>query len=167
MDAETVRDTNRLLHQTIRKCHNDLDKFKFNTAIASLMELTNHLNKVWADASVDAESWRNCTESLLLLLAPMAPHMTEELWEITGHPYSIHQQDFPSWDDGLAAEEVVTLVVQVNGKVRDKIEVSVGIEEAEAQALAMASPRVKSLLEGKSVAKTVYVPGRLVNVVVR
>jgi leucyl-tRNA synthetase len=167
VDAETVRDTNRLLHQTIRKCHNDLDKFKFNTAIASLMELTNHLNKVWADASVDVESWRNCTESLLLLLAPMAPHMTEELWEITGHPYSIHQQDFPSWDDGLAAEEVVTLVVQVNGKVRDKIEVSVGIEEAEAQALAMASPRVKSLLEGKSVAKTVYVPGRLVNVVVR
>ena len=166
VNAESVRDTNRLLHQTIRKCHNDLEKFKFNTAIASLMELTNHLNKVWSDASVDAKSWRNCTENLLLLLAPMAPHMTEELWEMNGHPYSIHQQDFPSWDDDLAAEDVITLIVQVNGKVRDKIEVSVGIEEAEAQALALASPRVQNHVEGKSVAKMVYVPGRLVNVVV-
>ena len=166
VDADTVRDTNRLLHQTIRKCHGDLDRFKFNTAIASLMELTNHLNKVWADGSVDAKTWLECTKSLLLLLAPMAPHMTEELWEMNGHPYSIHQQDFPTWDDGLAAEDVITLILQVNGKVRDKIEVAVGIEESEAQALALASPRIQSYVEGKSVAKTVYVPGRLVNVVV-
>ena len=130
------------------------------------MELTNHLNKVWADASVDVKTWRECTEKLLLLLAPMAPHMTEELWEINGHTYSIHQRDFPSWDEDLAAEEVITLIVQVNGKVRDKIEVAVGIDEAEAQALALASPRVQNHVEGKSVAKTVYVPGRLVNVVV-
>ena len=111
-------------------------------------------------------TWQACTRTLLLLLAPMAPHMTEELWEMNGHPYSIHQQDFPTWDDDLAAEDVITLIVQVNGKVRDKIEVAVGINEAEAQALALASPRVQSHVEGKSVAKTVYVPGRLVNVVV-
>ena len=166
VDSDVVRDTERLLNQTIRKCHNDLDRFKFNTAIASLHELTNHLNKVWADGSVDAKTWRECTEKLLLMLAPMAPHMTEELWEANGHPYSIHQQSFPAWDDDLAAEDVITLIVQVNGKVRDKIEVAVGIDEAEAQALALASPRVQSHVEGKSVAKTVYVPGRLVNVVV-
>ena len=75
------RETERLLHQTVRKCYNDLDKFKFNTAIASLMELTNHLNKVWADSSVSPEMWRECVEKLLLMLAPMAPHLTEELWE--------------------------------------------------------------------------------------
>ena len=165
-NAEMVRDTNRLLHQTVRKCHSDLDRFRFNTAIAVLMELTNHLNKVWADSSVDSKTWDGCTKKLLLMLAPMAPHMTEELWEMKGHPYSIHQQDFPTWDDDLAAEDVITLVIQVNGKVRDKIEVSANIEESEAQALAMASPKIQGFVAGKSVVKSVYVPGRLVNVVV-
>ena len=165
-NAEMVRDTNRLLHQTVRKCHSDLDRFRFNTAIAALMELTNHLNKVWADSSVDSKTWDGCTEKLLLMLAPMAPHMTEELWEMKGHPYSIHQQDFPTWDDDLAAEDVITLVLQVNGKVRDKIEVSANIEEPEAQALAMASPKIQGFVAGKSVVRSVYVPGRLVNVVV-
>ena len=165
-NAEMVRDTNRLLHQTVRKCHSDLDRFRFNTAIAVLMELTNHLNKVWADSSIDSKTWDGCTEKLLLMLAPMAPHMTEELWEMKGHPYSIHQQDFPTWDDDLAAEDVITLVLQVNGKVRDKIEVSANIEESEAQALAMASPKIQGFVAGKSVVKSVYVPGRLINVVV-
>jgi leucyl-tRNA synthetase len=165
--GEASRDTERLLHQTVRKCYNDLDRFKFNTAIASMMELTNHLNRVWAESSVDPETWSDCIEKLLLMLAPMAPHLTEELWERTGHRYSIHQQDFPGWDEDLAADEVFTLVVQVNGKVRDKLEVPVGIPEAEAQELALASPRVQSFLDGKSVNKTVYVPGRLVNVVVQ
>ena len=165
-NSEMVRDTNRLLHQTVRKCHSDLDRFRFNTAIAVLMELTNHLNKVWADSSVDSKTWDGCTEKLLLMLAPMAPHMTEELWEMKGHPYSIHQQDFPTWDDDLAAEDVITLVLQVNGKVRDKIEVSANIEESEAQALAMASPKIQGFVAGKSVVKSVYVPGRLLNVVV-
>mgnify|MGYP001335729718 CR=1 FL=1 len=165
-NEETIRGTKRLLHQTVRKCYNDLDKFKFNTAIASLMELTNHLNRVWSDSSIDAETWRECTKKLMLMLAPMAPHMTEELWGMNGHSYSIHQQAFPSWDDGLAAEDVITLVLQVNGKVRDKIEVDAGIEEAEAQALALASPKVQSFVGGKSVVKSVYVPGRLVNIVV-
>ena len=165
--GEASRDTERLLHQTVRKCYNDLDRFKFNTAIASMMELTNHLNRVWAESSVDPETWSDCIEKLLLMLAPMAPHLTEELWERTGHRYSIHQQDFPGWDEDLAADEVFTLVVQVNGKVRDKLEVPVGIPESEAQQLALASPRVQGFLDGKSVNKTVYVPGRLVNVVVQ
>ena len=161
------RETERLLHQTVRKCYNDLDKFKFNTAIASLMELTNHLNKVWADSSVSPEMWSECVEKLLLMLAPMAPHLTEELWERAGRQYSIHQQSFPAWDEDMAADEVFTLVVQVNGKVRDKLEVPVGIPESEAQELAMASPRVQSFLDGKAIDKTVYVPGRLLNVVVQ
>ena len=165
-DPQAVRETMRLLHQTIRKCHNDLDRFKFNTAIAALMELTNHLNKVWAEGTVDRDTWRKCVEKFLLLLAPIAPHISEELWEISGHPYSIHQRAFPTWDDGLAAEELITLVVQVNGRVRDRLEVPADIEEAAAQELALASPMVQSFTQGKSVRRTVYVPGRLINVVV-
>ena len=165
--SQSVRQTMRLLHQTVRKCHNDLDRFKFNTAIASLMEFSNHLNRVWADASIDSGTWRECVEKFLLMLAPIAPHVTEELWERTGRQYSIHQQPFPAWDDDLAAEDMITLVVQVNGKVRDRLDVSADIEESTAQEMALASPRVKALTEGKSVSKAVYVPGRLVNLVVR
>ena len=161
------RDTIRLLHQTIRRCSGDLDRFKFNTAIAALMEFSNHLNRVWASAGIGSDQWRECVETFLLMLAPIAPHFAEELWERTGHQYSIHQQRFPTWDEALAAEEVITLVVQVNGKVRDRLEVPPDIEEEAAQQLALASPRVRSFTEGKSVHKTVYVPGRLVNVVVK
>jgi leucyl-tRNA synthetase len=166
-DGDSSRETLRLLHQTIRRCHNDLDRFKFNTAIAGLMELSNHLNRVWTDSSVDSGTWRECVEKFLLMLAPIAPHVSEEMWERSGHPYSIHQQAFPTWDDDLAAEETITLVVQVNGRVRDRIEVPAGIEEEAAMHLAMTSPRIQSHTEGKSIANTIYVPGRLVNIVVK
>ena len=164
--GDNARDTLRLLHQTIRKCHADLDRFKFNTTIASLMELSNHLSKVWAEGSVDAATWRECIEKMLLILAPIAPHVSEEMWELTGHHYSIHQQRFPEWDEELAAEETITLVLQVNGKVRDRIQVSVNIGEAEAQELALASPKVRAFTQDKRIDKAIYVPGRLVNVVV-
>ena len=165
-DEQAVRDTLRLLHQTIRKCYSDLDRFKFNTAIASLMELVNHLSKVWAEASVDSGTWRECVEKFLLVLAPIAPHIAEELWERTGHQYSVHQQPFPQWDEELAAEETITLVVQVNGRVRDRIEVPVDIDEATAQEVALASSKVRAYTDGKTLNKAIYVPGRLVNVVV-
>jgi leucyl-tRNA synthetase len=164
---QSIRDTRRLLHQTVRKCYNDLDRFKFNTCIAALMEFSNHLNRVWADAGVDSETWRECVEKFLLMLSPIAPHISEELWERTGRQYSIHQQPFPTWDDTLASEDTITLVVQVNGKVRDRLEVPADIEEEAAQQLALASPRIKSYTEGKPVTKAVYVPGRLVNLVVK
>jgi leucyl-tRNA synthetase len=166
VDEQAVRDTLRLLHQTVRKCCQDLDRFKFNTAIAALMELANHLSKIWAEASVDEATWRECVRNFLLLLAPIAPHFAEELWERTGHAYSIHQQRFPHWDDALAADDTVVLVVQVNGKVRDRIEVPVGIDQAAAQELALSSPRVRPYTQGKTVNKAIYVPGKLVNVVV-
>ncbi|HLF03896.1 MAG TPA: class I tRNA ligase family protein, partial [Dehalococcoidia bacterium] len=165
-NPQTVRETLRLLHQTIRKCYQDLERFKFNTAIAALMELTNHLSRVWAEASVDAATWRESTEKFLLMLAPLAPHIAEEMWERAGHPYSIHQQRFPQWDEELAAEDTITLVVQVNGKVRDRIQVPAGINSDQAQELALASPKVQSYTQGKAVRQAVYVPGRLVNVVV-
>ena len=166
-EDRSMQDTLRALHKTIKKCHNDLDRFKFNTAIAALMELSNHLNRVWTDGSVDSATWVECVEKFLLMLAPFAPHFSEELWERTGRPYSIHLQAFPRWDDELAAEEEVTLVVQVNGKLRDRIQVPVDIAEKEAIRLAMASPKVRGFLGDGEVARTLYVPGRLVNVVVK
>jgi leucyl-tRNA synthetase len=166
-DPQAVRDILRQLHQTIRKCHDGLERFKFNTAVAALMEFSNQLNRVWSEAGIDSVTWRECIKDFLLLLAPMAPHIAEELWERTGQQYSIHQQRFPQWDADLAAEEMITLVLQVNGKVRDRILVPVGIDEAAAQGLALASPKIQSYTEGKTVSKTIYVRGKLVNVVVQ
>lgn len=161
-----VRDTRRILHQTIRKCYEDLDRFKFNTAISALMSLTNHLSQAWNDQSVDAVTWQDCIHNFLLLLAPIAPHVAEELWQRRGQPYSIHQQAFPRWDDELAAADQITLVLQVNGRVRDRLNVAAGITESDAKALALNSPRVQAHTNGKAVKNVVYVPGRLVNVVV-
>ncbi len=166
-EGQASRDTRRLLHQTIRKCYQDLDRFKFNTTIAALMEFSNHLNRVWAEGSIDPNTWRESIRSMLLILAPMAPHITEELWERAGHPYSIHNQPFPTWDDELAANEVITLVVQVNGKVRDKLQVPAEISEEEARTLALGSDKVQAFLTDKEIQRAVYVPGRLVNVVVK
>ena len=162
-----VRDTLRHLHQTIGKCHQELDRFKFNTAIAALMELSNHLSGAWSEGGVDASTWKECIRSFLLMLAPIAPHTAEELWERSGNQYSIHSQAFPTWDADLASEEVFTLVVQVNGKVRDRLEVPADISEEEAKRLALSSGKVQSILDGGRVERAIYVPRRLVNVVVK
>ena len=166
-DPAAVRDLNRIVHKTIRSVTDDLDAFKFNTSIAALMKLTNSMTEAFEEENVDGETWRGAVDNLLLMLAPMAPHISEELWERVGNPYSVHTQAWPSWDPELAADEVITLVVQVNGKVRDKIEAPAGITEDAAKQMALASSRVLSHTEGKAVARVIYVPGRLVNVVAR
>ena len=166
-DDQAVRALLRHLHQAIRKCRQDLDRFKTNTAIAALMELSNHLNRAWNEGSVDSDTWNECIRCFLLMLAPIAPHIAEELWERAGYQYSIHNQTFPQWDDELAAEDMVTLVVQVNGKVRDRLQVPANISEEEAKRLALASSRVQAHLDDKKVNQAIYVPGRLVNLVVR
>ena len=131
------------------------------------MELSNELARAWEEGGLDVPTWKETRRLFLLMLAPLAPHFAEELWERTGGAYSIHQQPFPQWDDALAAAETVTLVVQVDGRVRDRLTVSVDIAEAEAVQLAMESPNARRHLEGREVARTIYVPGRLVNVVTR
>ncbi len=166
-DKEVERELVRLVHQTIKKVTGDMERFRFNTLIAALMELTNFLVQVRESGSVSEPAWKQAQDTLLLLLAPATPHLVEELWQQTGHEYSVHNQDWPKWDEELAREEEVTLVVQVNGKLRDRIPVSASITEAEAKKLALGSTRVKAYLEGKEVARMVYVPGRLLNLVVR
>ena len=166
-DETAVRELKRTTHKTIRRVTEDLERFKFNTALASLMEYSNALNRAWDGGGIDSRTWSDAVEKLLLLLAPMAPHITEELWERTGHAYSIHDQRLPEWDEALAADEMITLVVQVNGRLRDRIEAPVSITEAEATELALSSPRAQPHIAGKTIAKVVYVPGKLVNIVAR
>ena len=167
VDEEASRDLRRTVHKTVRRVTEDLERFKFNTALAALMEYTNALNLVWEDKGAGSQVWGEAIEKLLVLMAPMAPHISEELWERTGHEYSIHNQPWPEWDPGLAADEVITLVVQVNGRLRDRIEVPVTIEEEEARKLALESQRVQSHIEGKQIARVIYVPRRLVNIVAK
>ena len=166
-EEKAHRDLLRITHQTIRKVTNDLEKLRFNTMIAALMEFTNYLAKVKEMGAVKSLAWEESIDILLLLLAPTAPHLAEELWHRTGHDYSIHNQGWPQWDEELARDEEITLVIQVNGKLRARLAVPVSITEAEARKLALESQRVKAYLEGKKLLKTIYVPGRLVNLVVR
>jgi leucyl-tRNA synthetase len=164
---EAQRELARTVHQTIRKVTNDTDKMRFNTMLAALMEFTNDLAKVKEDGQVSQSVWKEAMATLLLLLAPTAPHFAEELWQRTGRQYSIHNQPWPKWDEALAKEEEITLVIQVNGKLRDRIIVPASTTEVEATQIAAESTRVKPYLEGRKVMKTIYVPGRLVNLVVR
>ncbi len=165
-DQAAVDELARVTHKTIRRATNDLDRFQFNTTIAALMEFSNHLNRVWDAGSVDGASWRSAVESLLVLAAPIAPHIAEELWERTGHEYSIHQQSWPAWDETLVQDQEITLVLQVNGKVRDRLTVPSDIAEEQAKEMALANERVQAQIDGKAVRRVIYVPGKLVNVVV-
>ena len=161
------RELARITHQTIRKVTEDLEKLRFNTMVAALMEFTNYLAKVKETKAVTNSAWNESIDTLLLLLAPTAPHLAEELWQRTGYDYSIHNQSWPQWDEELAKDEEITLVIQINGKLRARLTVPVSITEAEAKKLALESQRVKAYIEGKELIKTIYVPGRLVNLVVR
>ena len=157
----------RFVHQTIRRVTQDMDRIHFNTMIAGLMELTNYLGKVKDNGTVTEQEWQQALSTLLLLLAPTAPHITEELWHLAGHEDSVHNQKWPEWDEDLAKDEAVTLVVQVNGKLRERLTVPVSITEDEARQMAFDSEKVRGYLEDKEIVKVIYVSGKLLNLVVR
>jgi leucyl-tRNA synthetase len=165
--AREVADLRRVTHKTIRRATDDMDAFKFNTLLAALMEYTNYLVRAKETAVYGSEAWDEAMRTIILLLAPIAPHVTEELWERLGGAYSVHTQPWPEYDAEAAADEVITLVVQVNGKVRGRVEVPADVDEEAAIAAALAEPNVQQHLEGKALQKRVYVPGRLVNLVAR
>jgi leucyl-tRNA synthetase len=153
-------------HATIKRVTEDLEQFRFNTAIAALMEFTNFLQEQKRPgAARDAAAWGEAIRALLLMLAPFAPHIAEELWAKTGRSYSVHQQAWPQYDPALARAETLTLVIQVNGKVRDRVPVPADISAADARRLALESEKVHRFLDGRDVADVIVVPGRLVNIV--
>jgi leucyl-tRNA synthetase len=135
--------------------------------IAGLMEFTNYLNKGKESANVSKKDWQNSIEALVIMMAPTTPHLAEELWHRLGHHESIHNQSWPQWDEALAKEDEITLVVQVNGKLRDRPTVPASITEEEAKKLAQASEKVQPHLQGKTIVNIIYVPGKLVNIVVK
>ena len=157
--AELPRRMNRL----IKKITGDLETFRFNTSIAALMEHTNYLQAI--RGKVGDDEWRDALRSLVLAIAPFAPHHAEEMWATMGEG-SVHEQSWPEWDESLIAAEEITLIVQVNGKLRDRIEAPADISEEAAKELALASEKVKAHMDGKEIRKSIYVPGRLVNLVV-
>jgi len=162
---EQIADLQRATHQTIRSVTDDMEAFSFNTSIARLMEFTNTLQKAKRTPVCSTDAWDEAIETLLLLIAPSCPAIAEELWMRTERPYSIHEQSWPEFDPDLAAEEMITLVVQVNGKLRARMDVPADITEEEAKEAALADDNVQRHLDDKEVKRLIYVPGRLVNVV--
>jgi leucyl-tRNA synthetase len=146
----------------------DFEKFEFNTIISGLMEFTNILYKHRETPLYGSPEWEEAIDTLLLLSAPVATHMTEELWHLRKGPASdsIHRQAWPVFDPALAAEEEVTIVVQVNGKLRERMQLPAGTGKDEACALALASEGVRKWLEGKTPRQVIFVPDRLINLVV-
>ncbi len=161
------RELTRFTHQTIRRVTDDMERMRFNIMVAALMEFSNYLTKVAETRAVSASAWEESINCLLRLLAPATPHLAEELWQGTGREYSIHNQRWPKWDATLAKEEEITLVVQINGKLRDRMLVPASTTEVEAMQIAAESTRVQPYLGGKKIIKRIYVPGRLVNFVVK
>jgi leucyl-tRNA synthetase len=153
--------TLRKMHQTISTVTDHVERLRFNTALAALMDEFNYLSRLQP-----AEIGRAAIESYVLMLAPMAPHITEELWRALGHNESVHLQEWPRFDPALAKDEVVTVVVQINGKVRDKLEVPADSAEDQVRALAFESAAVKRHLDGKTLKKVIYVPNKLLSIVV-
>ncbi|HXF85275.1 MAG TPA: leucine--tRNA ligase [Anaerolineales bacterium] len=165
--VETKRTLRRRVHQTLKRVTRDFENFEFNTIISSLMELLNDMYKAREAGAVGTPEWDEATEIYLKMLAPVAPHIAEELWtNQLGKPYSIHQQSWPQVDEEAAREDMIELPIQINGKVRDRITVPAGASEEEIKAAALASEIVKKYLDGKEPKKVIVAKGRLVSIVV-
>jgi leucyl-tRNA synthetase len=165
-DEEAERALIQKTHQTIRQVSNDLEHFQFNTVISALMEMSNEISAARDKGLAGGQAFDEALEKLLLMMAPATPHIAEELWTRLGKPYSIHDQDWPGFDPELAAPDEITLVVQVNGKVRDRITVPAEITEDQAKEAALASDAARRHMDGKEPRKLIYVEGKLVNIVV-
>lgn len=162
------KELRRILHTTIKKVTEDIrDRFMFNTAISSIMELVNAFYAFQDSKTINGGLVREVSLNLLKMLAPFAPHITEELWSILVAQGSIHQQQWPQYEEAATVQAEVEIVLQINGKVRDRIMIATGISREEMETAAKANARVQELTEGKTIVKMICVPDKLVNVVVK
>ncbi|MGI8610410.1 MAG: leucine--tRNA ligase [Candidatus Dormibacteria bacterium] len=165
-DTEEERDLVRLTHQTIKAVTEDIENFKLNTYVSWLMKLRNALQDASRTPAGKSVAFRHAVDTLLILLAPAAPHLTEELWALTGHAYSVHQQHWPPYDEGLLQAEQFELVVQVNGKVRDRLLLPLRIDEDRVRQTVLGRPKIVEILDGNSPKKIIYVQGKILSIVV-
>ena len=156
----------RKVHQTLKSVSRDYEDFEFNTVVSALMELMNGLVAYKEQGGWGTPVWEEAEDIYLRMMAPGTPHIAEELWARLGKPYSIHQQRWPEVDESATVEDAYELVIQVNGKIREKIQVPIGISEEKAKTLALEQENILRILEGVQPKKVVFVPGRLINFVV-
>ncbi len=165
--SETFRTLRRKVHQTLKSVTRDFEQFEFNTIISSLMELMNEMYKAREAGAAGSDAWEEAKDIYLRMLAPVAPHIAEELWtEHMGRPYSIHQQPWPQVDEEAAREDSIEIPVQVNGKLRDKVVVPPDASEEDIKSAALATDGAQKYMEGKPPKKVIVVPKKLVNIVV-
>lgn len=160
VDMPCNEDQLRILHQTIRKVTEDTETMSFNTAISKMMEFTNFFTKCETRP-------RSAMESFLILLAPYAPHLCEELWNVLGHNRSISHESWPTWDEAAIKQASIEIPVQINGKVRAKISIDPDADQGTIEQIAMESEAVRAAIQGKQIVKSIIVPGRMVNLVVK
>ena len=155
------------LHKFIRDITQRIAEMQFNTMVSGMMEFVNDLGELYRSGRHQTQTYLQTLETLMLLMAPSAPHIAEELWHQTGHTGSVHHQPWPEWDPALVVDEVVNLAVQVNGKMRVVLEVPAEASQAEVQALAAEQPQVRKFTDGKQILQMIYVPGKVLNIVVK
>jgi leucyl-tRNA synthetase len=160
------KDMRRLTHTTIKRVTDDAgSRFNFNTAISAIMEMVNGLYQ-YKEQDYNKAVMAEAADTLVLLLAPFIPHVTEEMWQELGHEGSVHKQMWPKLDEKALVAEEATVIVQINGKVRDKVVMPMNLDKAEAEKLAMEQPKIAEAIAGKDIKKVVVVPNKLVNIVV-
>ncbi|WP_277057941.1 leucine--tRNA ligase [Trichlorobacter lovleyi] len=165
--SDEERTLRRAVHKTLKKVTEDIDeRFHFNTAIAAVMELMNTLQGARLNTPQAAAVMKEALELVVIMLAPFVPHITEELWQLLGHTTPLSATTWPAWDSEAVLDEELLVVVQVNGKLRSKLSVAVGIDEEAIKQLALADDKVKVFTDGLQIRKVIYVPGKLVNIVV-
>jgi leucyl-tRNA synthetase len=162
---ELERALRRATHTTIDAVTEHYEQLRFNTAIAKLMELTNAIIREREAGLAGSDAYAEAVDTLLVLLAPLTPHIAEELWARRDHDYSVHQQPWPVADPALAASETIELPVQVDGKLRDRLVVTPDTSAAEIERMTLDSPHVQRYLAGRAPIRVIQVPGKLVNVV--
>lgn len=167
-EAATNADILRVIHPAIKKVTADLDDLKYNTAIAAMMEATNDLYKLKVtDKFAARDDWQFALNSLVALVAPFAPHMADELWRDLGHTASVQRDSWPKWNDDYLTSDSITVVVQVNGKLRTTLAMPKNSSKDDMEKAALADEKVAAHTNGKSVVKTIVIPGKLVNIVVK
>ncbi len=162
---EVLRALSRKTHQTLKRVTRNFDQFEFNTIISSLMEMMNEMYKARDNGAVGSPEWVEAKRIYLKMLAPVAPHIAEELWSLMGQPYSIHTQIWPAVNEDAASEDEITLPVQINGKIKDRITVPIGTSEEEIRKLVLLSEAVKHALDGAAPKMLIIVPGKLISIV--